>query len=96
MKYLVEHMTGTAGVDETATVSEEVEAADGFAAIHQLAGELDGWTIERTRPIVAVRNPDAANTSGRYCDYWMAVPLEFQWGELPEDLQTETDDEQED
>ncbi len=70
MNYRVEHMQGVAGVDEKSVETETVMADSPIAAIRMVAGDLDGW-VERDG---ALENPDVSNDSGRYCDYWMALP----------------------
>jgi hypothetical protein len=78
--YRVTHQQGVAGVDESAIGEEyECEAESGRAAIEYCVSsrERDGWEWSREEAgITTCRNPEAANSSGRYGDYWMAEQVE--------------------
>jgi len=73
MKYLVEHMQGTAGINESAIETVEIEATTARAAIELATNDRDGdgWHWDGD----TLNNDSAANRLGSYCDYWMATEV---------------------
>jgi hypothetical protein len=77
--WIVTHEMGIAGVvgksGEQSIERHEVDSPSGLAAIHQVASGVNGWICGSDDPndtLVSLNNPEAANASGEYCDYWLA------------------------
>jgi hypothetical protein len=73
MKYLVEHMQGTAGINETEIETVEIEATTARAAIELATNDRDGdgWHWDGD----TLDNDSSSNRAGSYCDYWMATEV---------------------
>jgi hypothetical protein len=72
-KYRVEHMQGTAGINESAIETVEIEASTASAAIELVTNNRAGagWHWDGD----ALMSDAASNKSGSYCDYWMAEEI---------------------
>ena len=97
MKYHVEHNRGTAGINES-TVEEfdNIESSSPLAAIRFVANIPEGWveetetnTLGRTATIT---NPNVANASGKFCDYWFCFPMLADLDEIADEPDAETID----
>jgi hypothetical protein len=79
MKWHVEHNRGTAGIDEHAVEEfNDIDALNPLQAIKYVTNLPEGWIAllqENALGLTAtVSNPDVANASGQFCDYWFAYP----------------------
>ena len=69
----LEHCKGTAGISEQTVETVEItqEELDAYGRGIFLAAAGCDWPVSEDGR--SADNPDAANRSGAYCDYWMLV-----------------------
>lgn len=71
--YRIEHLCGTAGINETAIETVEIEAHTPREAIELVTNDRagSGWHWDGD----SLMSDAAANQAGSYCNYWMAEEI---------------------